>query len=382
MAGLLLLLNACGGRQAAPGLPPAPELPDTHVAVQDGVDVPTDEGAGDAAGADPGTRSPDADVDTPPPPIIVATNDRDMKQAALTLIDGAKTRVDVFHFEFVQTGSVIDVRNALLAAAAKGVEVRVLLDDEVDDNTAAVAILTDGGVDAKIDGHKTRVHLKMMAADAKVVLIGSTNLSGASFDFNHETNVVVREPSAVAFLQSYLDALWKDQGHDPSETTGPVAAASGVVPWVDGGYFSLAMPAIEAAKERVDLIVYGLNLNFNYPDGPLMALGKALEAAEDRGVDVRVLLEKSSWNWSLNKLNDEAASWLVNRGVWVRFDSEDVVTHAKLLICDGKVLVGTNNWSYNGLELDHEAGVMFTTESAVADFKTYFEARFNAGDDF
>lgn len=299
----------------------------------------------------------------------------------LELILSAERCVDVFQFEFVQTGAIVGVREALIAAAGRGVSVRVLLDDEVDDNAAAVEGLRAGGVDARRDMHAIRTHLKVVAVDGDAVLIGSTNFSGASFGFNHETNALVRDPAAVAHLIGYLDALWADPNHDPA--TARAAGANAIVPWLDGGYATLAAPAIDRATRRVDLIVYGLNLDPRFPDGPVARLAEELYAARRRGVPVRVLLERSSWNDGLNTLNEAAAATLRASDVEVRFDDPDTVTHAKLLLTDDVAFVGTNNWGYNGLIVDHEAGVMIeatsATQPALTSLSAYFAARWAEG---
>ena len=40
----------------------------------------------------------------------------------------ATERIDMYQYEFVQSGSVADIRDALFVAAARGVQVRVFLD--------------------------------------------------------------------------------------------------------------------------------------------------------------------------------------------------------------------------------------------------------------
>lgn len=357
---LVFLTVGCGVRQRDIDAGPAPP-PAEDVAVA--VDL--------AVGADAG---PDASAPPPPPPPVQAVVDRQAKDAILTLIAEAQERVDVYQFEFVQSGSVIDVRNALIVAAARGVQVRVLMDEEPDANVEALELLTSAGIQARIAKHSKRMHLKIFSADGEVVLVGSTNMSGASLDFNHEANVLLRAAELVAFFDAYLESVWNDAGHDPDvvvSTAGPTGSRV----WLDGGYLSLALPALDAATERVDLIVFGVNLNPQFPDGPVMNLAETVYAAADRGVKVRVILERSDWNHGLNDLNEYAADEFTKHGIEVRFDTLEITTHCKLLLVDDKALVGTNNWGYNGLVIDHEAGVQINDSSAVADFDTYFAER-------
>lgn len=327
-------------------------------------------------GAQPGDLGhPPQDVPEPPPrPAIAIQNDRDVKPTILELIASATTEIDVFQFSFKASGSAQEIRDALITAHQRGVAIRVMLDNEPDHNAGLVTELTAAGIAAKQDAHPTRLHIKMWAIDNHTVMVGSTNMSGASLDYNREANVVVTEPGVVAFLIGYLDALWDTPGFKPSVRT---SADGPMTVWLDEGYLDLVMPALAAATTRVDLVVYGTNLNPNFPDGEVAKLWEAVLASHQRGVVIRVLFERSDWDDFLNDLNKEVANKLKLAGVDVRFDSYEVTTHSKVLITDQTGFVGTNNWSYSGLVLDHEAGVRFTDETAVADISAWFDARWS-----
>ncbi len=311
----------------------------------------------------------------PPLPAVEVVVDREWKPAALALIDGATTSVDVFHFELHETGSVVEIRDAVEAAHARGVAVRVMLDDEVGGNFAVESELAALGIEAKVDRHDTRLHIKVIVADG-VALFGSTNLSGASLDFNREANVLVRHEPTVAILSAWLDELWADPGLDPTLTN---AGDDVIRLWRDGGYLGVAAPAMEAATGRIDVVMYGVNLNPRFPDGPVAVLAGYLYDAAARGARVRVLLERSDWDEGLTALNEQAAQTMTAQGVEVRFDALDVTTHAKVVIADDTVLLGSNNWSFTGLELAHEVGARFDDPAAVASLSAWFEARWAEG---
>jgi phosphatidylserine/phosphatidylglycerophosphate/cardiolipin synthase-like enzyme len=98
-----------------------------------------------------------------------------------------------------------------------------------------------------------------------------------------------------------------------------------------------------------------------------------LADAEARGVDVRVLLEKSSFDEGLNGMNANARSYLGARNVEARFDGANTITHAKVVLADDSVVIGTNNWGYGGFEDNHEAGVITTDPATVGKIASYFE---------
>ena len=332
----------------------------------------------DAFASDTGTiptdDAPGLETSGPPPELAMVEplNDRDVRTRFVELIAAAQTRVDLFHFELLSSGSARDVQAALVAAVARGVAVRVLLDEEVSENVAAVADLVAAGADARVYRSTKRLHAKLLVTDASTLLIGSSNLSGSSLDFNHETNLIVREPAAVAFMLAYMDAIWLTSGYEPAPRVAP-ADIGPVRPWLDGGYLDVAGPVITAAKERLDAMVFAVNLDPNFTSGPVYDIASALYSAAGRGVPVRVLLERSSYDDFLNERNEAAAFAFRAHGIQVRFDDAQTVTHAKLLVADDAVLVGSNNWSYSGMALDHEVGVMTRDAPTRAAMTAYFE---------
>ena len=119
--------------------------------------------------------------------------DRDYLPALRELVRGAQSELLVAQWELHPSGTTSAIEDLLAEAADAGVTVRLLLDDEVDANVAAVERLTARGVQARIDTRPdTRVHSKVLVADGRDALVGSTNWSSASIDFNHECNLRLR----------------------------------------------------------------------------------------------------------------------------------------------------------------------------------------------
>ena len=101
--------------------------------------------------------------------------------------------------------------------------------------------------------------------------------------------------------------------------------------------------------------------------------------ADGRGVDVKVLLEKSDYNNSLNAINESTYVYLTSKGVDVRFDSPSVTTHAKLVIIDDKIaFVGSTNWTKSALEENNEVNVKIKAEDMVKELESYFQTLWNS----
>ena len=106
-----------------------------------------------------------------------------------------------------------------------------------------------------------------------------------------------------------------------------------------------------------------------------------LQAANKRGVDVRILLDRSpSWNKIVNKVNEQAVSELGLLGLNVRREGIEQVTHAKFLVVDDTVVIGTNNWGFGGFELYHEAGIRTAVTKTVSELALFHDQLWKGAD--
>jgi phosphatidylserine/phosphatidylglycerophosphate/cardiolipin synthase-like enzyme len=97
-----------------------------------------------------------------------------------------------------------------------------------------------------------------------------------------------------------------------------------------------------------------------------------LVSARERGVDVKVILEHSNYNLTLNKINAATKQHLEAGGVEVRFDREEITTHAKVVLADQQVMIGSVNWGYLALEVRNECSLVISISSIVTFFEDYF----------
>ena len=186
----------------------------------------------------------------------------------MELIKNAKSQICLLAYEFVPGEATNKVEEALIRAAGQGVAVRVLVDNEVPGADAFVERLLAGGASAQLDDVGT-AHAKMLVADQSFALVGSTNLSTSSLRFNHEVNLLFSDPLAVGTALNYCTgrqgdvSLWFD-----------VASPAGSNPQVfgDRARGEVLKEAIEAAQERIDIVIYTVNATFE--DGPASDLLK------------------------------------------------------------------------------------------------------------
>lgn len=101
----------------------------------------------------------------------------------------------------------------------------------------------------------------------------------------------------------------------------------------------------------------------------------SLQRAKDRGVEIRIIIEKRV----IGGQNAGIYSELAARGFNVKYASYDyALTHSKFIIRDGKdVLIGSHNFSDSALFKNREASVILRHAPTVMKFMEIFETDWN-----
>jgi phosphatidylserine/phosphatidylglycerophosphate/cardiolipin synthase-like enzyme len=102
-------------------------------------------------------------------------------------------------------------------------------------------------------------------------------------------------------------------------------------------------------------------------------LVEALVDAKARGVKVMVLLDRSNYNEIINRVNEKTKAYLESKGVETRWDDVHVTSHAKLIIADGTVVVGSYNWGHDAMDRRNECALLVRDPAARGFFERYFD---------
>jgi phosphatidylserine/phosphatidylglycerophosphate/cardiolipin synthase-like enzyme len=300
--------------------------------------------------------------------------DREYLPAAQKLIEQADKSICLSMFVVKREEMVNLLIKELEKSAQRGVEIKILLDDNIAHNQRTVNYLKGiNNIEIKLDSPRKTTHNKMLIVDGETVLIGSTNWTDSSLGSADEANVIISNKEIADYLQEFFDKLWLDSSRDIS----PFKSFPGdIVPLLDRQYFEEVYGAVKKAKERVWVMVYGFKTT---QDGKTRGdrLAEEIINAAQRGVKTRVFLEKSSFNQRLNEMNRETEEYLEKKGVETKLAREDIITHAKVVIIDDSVFLGATNWSYGGLELWHNSDILIKDKKIVDFFQKYFEQRYS-----
>jgi cardiolipin synthase A/B len=271
------------------------------------------------------------------------------------LIDGASASIELMMYQFNRA----KIADALIAAAERGVTVRVLLDGAQSTNDDVRADLTAAGIEVR-DAPSTfeHAHAKAMVLDAQRALVFSGNFNSYSVTSERNYGVVDASADDVADVRAIFEHDWSGAPLDLSCTRLVVSP--------DNARQRL-QALIFGAEERLDLAVMYIS-DDEVKDA---VLGRAAA-----GVPVRVLLAHPGWIDD----NSATAAELEAAGVSARFLGEYEL-HAKLIIADGTAFVGSENLSWTSLEKNRELGVFVTEAEPFGGISETFESDWAAGID-
>jgi len=156
-------------------------------------------------------------------------------------ISKAQESISVVMFTIESSLSKLESRpnqliNALIEAKKRGIDVEVVLDQNVDfvqrrhvgdwetkiKSTRAYKRLKEAGIKVYYDEPARYTHAKCIIIDKKIVILGSTNWTESSFDNNIETSVLINSQELAEEILAYLKTIKIDTKIDEYlESIGP-----------------------------------------------------------------------------------------------------------------------------------------------------------------
>ena len=295
-------------------------------------------------------------------------------------IDGARAHVHLLTYIFLLDGAGKRIAQALLAAARRGVTVRLLVDgvgSKAFLRSDLRRALEAGGVRvaealpvslprllfARLD---IRNHRKLLVVDGTVAWMGSQNVAEASFAPKAryapwvDCMVRVRGPLVrelqLVFLEDW--AMEREEELESVLRAEPVFDASGVVAQAvatgpnfgNDAMTSLLQAAVHLAREEVVLTT-----PYYVPD---LAMQAAIAVAARRGVRVHLVVPRRNDSWLVQRASRAFYDELLDAGVTIH-EFTGGLLHAKTLVVDRLVGVVTSaNLDRRSFELNFEMGVL------------------------
>lgn len=176
-----------------------------------------------------------------------------------------------------------------------------------------------------------------------------------------------------------LVAIATTPQHPPSKKTRtdiPCKTETGpgdILMLADKDYFPALLDKIRGARASIDLAMFVFKTTKSVKNRPSQIIA-ALTSAAKWGVNVRVFLEKSSYDAKLNQTNQLTAEQLRNNGIKVIFDSPAITTHAKLVVIDGRYsFIGSHNFTNAALKYNNEMSLLIDDRDLARNLTKYME---------
>jgi cardiolipin synthase len=288
--------------------------------------------------------------------------------ALLRLIDDARTSLRILYYIFLDDESGRRVRDALLAAAERGVSVSLLVDGFGSDaaSTAFFQPLADSDVrfcrfSARWGRrYLLRNHQKLALADEERVIIGGFNISDDYFapigeNAWRDLGLEVRGGS-VACLAQYFDKLldWAQNPHGRIRELRRVLQQSSVTQgrlhWLFGGPTRRLSPWARSVREdmrsakRLDMIAAYF--------APSPGMLRRIAGVARRG-QARVITAAKSDNTATIAAARNTYWWMLKREVEI-YEYQPAKLHTKLFVIDDAVHLGSANFDMRSLFLNLE----------------------------
>jgi phosphatidylserine/phosphatidylglycerophosphate/cardiolipin synthase-like enzyme len=257
------------------------------------------------------------------------------------------------------------VADALIAAKARGVDVRWVTDDEngldIDgnENRGQFTRLMAGNIEVKDDaGRSALMHNKFWIFDRQITWTGSTNITVNGIYKQNNNVIVIRSPEIAAIYEREWEELWNAQ-------LGPRAPSTMSNQWaiLDGTPIQVIFSPEDNAVSNLIALVNDAQtsirfLAFSFTDYPL---AQAMIARAQAGADVQGVFETFGSNSPRSELK---TMWCA--GLSVRQDGNGSFLHDKVIIIDNSIVVtGSLNFSSSADE-ENEENVIIIDNPEIA----------------
>jgi phosphatidylserine/phosphatidylglycerophosphate/cardiolipin synthase-like enzyme len=292
---------------------------------------------------------------------------QDPELALLAAINGAEDRVDVAIYSF----NLWSVRDALLEAKARGLDVRMVVEGD-NLNDPEVQALVAAGIPVAGDRSPGLMHHKFVVVDGDEVWTGSMNLSYGSVYQDHNNLVHLATTQAAQSFEREFDEMFAEGRFGPaslSDTPYPQVSVNAIPVEIlfspDDGVAARVLSQVRQAEETIEVMAYAFTSD---------ALADLLIEKAQSGVEVRVVMEGGQASASGSE-----AERLAQADLGFRLESSPALMHHKVIIIDARtVLTGSYNFTRSAETRNDEAMLMIHDSAVAQSYLEEFESIYQA----
>jgi hypothetical protein len=259
--------------------------------------------------------------------------------------------------------------NELEAAVGRGVEVRLMFDDETLELYPTVEQdFVAKGIPYKIVPN----HAKVVVIDNSIAYVGSANWNKNGLENNWELSLKTKDSDAVREAYEFVGIMWEKGAKKVDNTERVERFANGIE------FYNLLLGSVKSAQS-VKVLMFQITYNAEDPEAADTKLLDEIKNANDRGANLRLLLDDPTYYE-----RDGGRHFLVQNNIPHRLDEKDSGylerLHAKAVLIDDKILfIGSQNWNYDSLDSPQEASIITSDKQAINDFLDIFDEKWDAG---
>jgi len=318
----------------------------------------------------------------------------DRLEALLALIDGARERLKLCFYIFATDRSAVRVRDALVAAVRRGVEVRLIVDAFgalADERFFAPFIEAGGSFNSFLARFTRRYlirnHQKMVIADDRSAMLGGFNVEDSYFVEPHADGwndlAFTVEGPVVDRLSQWFDELsdWishpEGQFRSIRRKVRRWKAGNGPVQVLVGGPTTdLSSWAREVGADLVEGDRLDMTMAYFSPPPRLI---KRICAIARKG-ETRLLFPARSDNGATIGAARALYGKLLKSGARI-WEFQPSKLHTKLIVLDDAVYLGSANFDMRSLFLNLEIVLKIEDAALAARLRRYFEHHLPASEE-
>jgi phosphatidylserine/phosphatidylglycerophosphate/cardiolipin synthase-like enzyme len=278
-------------------------------------------------------------------------------------IDQARISIDMAIYDL----NLWSVRDALISAHRRGVQVRVVSDsDNMDEQE--IQELIEAGIQVLGDRRESLMHDKFVIIDRLEVWTGSLNFTtgGAYLDNNNLIRIrssQLADDYTIEFEQMFTDDHFGTR-KTPS-TPHPTLSLNGSLIEAyfspEDGTLAHILSTVNAATESIYFLAY----SFTSDD-----LRQALISCAQSGITVAGVFDHDQYLFNTGTEYEN----LLNAGVDVHLDGNPRLMHHKVIIIDGQVVItGSYNFSNNAEHNNDENTLIIHNQDIAALYLAEFQ---------
>ncbi|MBN1285802.1 MAG: phospholipase [Anaerolineae bacterium] len=286
-------------------------------------------------------------------------------QYLVQAIDGASQTIDIAAFEM----NLDSVTDALVRARQRGVQVRMVTDDEsgVEDTETTIDRLVDAGIPVVDDRRNPYMHDKFVIIDGEQVWTGSWNFTRNGTFRNNNNAIAITSPALADIYTRKFDKMFENKqfgGSSPSSAGSVVINDTPIQVYFapEDKVGDKIAALIEGARKSVRFMAFSFTHD---------KIGAALNEQASDGVKVEGIFEERGSGTEYSEL-----TYLYCQNLPVRVDGNPRVFHHKVFIIDDEtVITGSFNFSKNADTSNDENVLIIQDAEIAAQYNAEFDRR-------